>query len=166
MKADLDENDGPRSLKVGKSGALIVAAILVFLIDRFGKFSALDSLAVGERRPLFGDVLSLTRVETSGAALGLFSDWSEPAQAIIFGMISVVCALLVLAFYRGLARGEHGSAAALGAILAGVISNALDRFRFGVGIDFVHLGAPDAAHLLAFNLAGRRHRLGGGHPHC
>jgi lipoprotein signal peptidase len=133
--------------------ALFGTALVVFGLDRFGKLAAMHSLAVGERTPLLGDLISGTHAESVGAALGLFHDLSPNGQAWVFGFLSILCALLVLSFYRGLAPGEHGSAAALGAILAGVLSNAFDRLRYGVGIDFLHVGAPDAAHLPNFNLA-------------
>ena len=136
-----------------KSTPLVGVAMLVFGLDRLGKAQVMGTLPVGESVPLFGDLLSLTRVETTGAALGLFSHWSAGARASVFGIMSVLCALLVLSFYRGLARGERGPAAALGAILAGVLSNAVDRFRFGFGIDFLQLGSPDATHLPSFNVA-------------
>jgi lipoprotein signal peptidase len=110
-------------------------------------------LAEGERLPLLGDFLSLAHVESSGAALGLFRNWSPESQSMVFGFLSLVCATMVFSFYRGLARGEHGSAAALGAILAGVFSNAVDRFRFGAGIDFLHLGPADVNWMPDFSLA-------------
>lgn len=132
---------------------LMGAALLVLGVDQFGKRHAMAVLAPGERQALVDRVLSLAYIESPGAALGLFGTWSGSAQAIVFGILSGLCALLVLSFYRGLARGEFGSAAALGAILAGVASNAYDRVRFGAGIDFLHLGNPDALHLPDFNLA-------------
>jgi signal peptidase II len=138
---------------IRKGVALLVAALCVFGFDRLGKFNAMSSLAVGERAPFMGDLVSWTRVESTGAALGLLQGFSPAAQAWVFGLLSIICALLVMSFYRGLAPGEHGSAAALGAILAGVLSNAFDRVRFGFGVDFLHLGAPDAAHLPDFNVA-------------
>jgi lipoprotein signal peptidase len=136
-----------------KTAALLGVGVVVFALDRYGKSRALDRLDVDECVPLLGDLMSFTRVESQGAALGLFADWPASLQATAFAVLSLVCAGLVLSFYRGLAPGEHGSAAALGAILAGVLSNALDRFRYGVGLDFLHLGPYDAAHLPDFNFA-------------
>ena len=136
-----------------KTFVLLGTAVLVFGLDRFGKHTAMSRLDVGERVPLLGDLLSLTHVESLGAALGLFAHWSAGAQGLMFAALSLICAGLVLSFHRGLAPGEHGSAAGLGAIFAGVLSNAFDRFRHGAAIDFLHLGTPDAVHLPDFNLA-------------
>lgn len=133
--------------------ALWVSLVFVFCLDRTGKYAAMSSLENGERAPLLGDLLSLTHVESLGAALGLFADWSVSSQTIVFAILSLTCAGLVVSFHRGLNAAETGSAAALGAILAGVLSNAFDRFRFGAGIEFLHLGPPDATHLPDFNFA-------------
>ncbi len=138
---------------IHKRAVLIGVGVCVLGFDQLGKSQAMGRLAEGERVRLLGEFLSLAHVESSGAALGLFRSWSAESQSMVFGFLSLVCAAMVLFFYRGLARGEHGSAAALGAILAGVFSNAIDRFRFGAGIDFLHLGAPDSAWLPDFNLA-------------
>lgn len=136
-----------------KTVALCGAASVVFGLDRYGKYAAMQRLEIGERVPLLGDLLSLTHVESLGAALGLFATWSTSAQSWVFAVLSLVCTALLVSFHRALAPGEHGSAAALGAIGAGVLSNALDRFWLGSGIDFLHLGPPDAARLPDFNVA-------------
>ncbi len=138
---------------IHKRAVLIGVGVCVLGFDQLGKSQAMGRLAEGERVPLLGEFLSLAHVESSAAALGLFRSWSAESQSMVFGILSLVCATIVLSIYRGLARGEHGSAAALGAILAGVFSNAFDRFRFGAGIDFLHLGAPDNTWLPDFNLA-------------
>lgn len=136
-----------------KSVSFLLVAAVVLLLDRLGKRAAVSDLEVGARTPLIGDLLSFARIETSDVALGLFRGWGEGGPEIAFAVLSAFCIVLVLLFYRGLARGEHGSAAALGAILAGVSSNAYDRYESGVGLAFLHLGAPDAAHLPDFSLA-------------
>ena len=136
-----------------KTVSLFVAALVVLGLDRFVKINAVTSLAVDERVPLLGELVSFTRVESVGAALGLFQTWSPNAQSMVFAGLSMICAGLVLSFHRGLAPRENGSAAALGAILAGVLSNAFDRFQSGVGIDFLHLGGVEVGHLPDFNVA-------------
>ena len=136
-----------------KTAALLGVAVAVFGVDRIGKYQAMSRLEVGESTPLLGELLSLTHVESLGAALGLFANWSPGGRAFAFVALSAICTGLVLSFHRGLARWEKGSAAALGAILAGVLSNAFDRFQFGVGIDFLHLGAVESTHLPNFNFA-------------
>jgi len=133
--------------------AFLPLAFAVVLFDQFGKFQVVRTIEVGERVPLVGDLLALTHLPVAGGAFGFFRDWVPAAQLVGFALLSIVATLVIVAFYRGLARGEHGSAAALGAILGGIASNTIDRVRYGSGIDFFHLGSVQADALLDFNLA-------------
>jgi signal peptidase II len=133
--------------------AFLPLAFAVVLLDQLGKFQVARTLEVGARVPLIGDLLALTHIPVAGGAFGFFRDWAPAAQLIGFALLSIVATLVIVAFYRGLARGEHGSAAALGAILGGIVSNTIDRVRYGSGVDFLHLGSVEAEALPDFNLA-------------
>jgi signal peptidase II len=133
--------------------AFLPLAFAVVLLDQFGKFQVTRTIEVGACVPLVGDLLALTHLPAAGGAFGFFRDWAPAAQLIGFALLSIVATLVIVAFYRGLARGEHGSAAALGAILGGVASNTIDRVRYGSGVDFLHLGSVEADVLPDFNLA-------------
>lgn len=124
----------------------------VLVADQASKSWSRENLALGERVPLIADWLSAAHVESTAAAMGLFANASPQAKSVGLALISLLCVLLVLNFYRALAPGEHGTAAALGAILGGVVGNAYDRIVLGVGIDAFHIGGPDSA-LADFNVA-------------
>jgi lipoprotein signal peptidase len=126
---------------------------LVLAADRTGKLYAMQAIDSGERVPFVGELLSLANLRVSGGAFGLLRDWAPTTQLAALGFLSLVCAVVVVGFYRGLAPGEHGSAAALGAVLAGVIGNFVDRLQYGSSIDFLHLGPPTASQLPDFNLS-------------
>lgn len=140
--------------RLGRKGlALLGAGGLVLALDRAGKHFVVASLEPGERAAFVGNLLSLVHGRVSGAAFGLMDDWGSATQIGALGLLSLACAVLVLGFYRGLASGEVGSAAALGAVLAGVIGNLLDRLQYGAGIDFLHLGPTTAGQLIDFDVA-------------
>ncbi len=128
-------------------------ASFVLLLDRLGKHLALTRLAPGERSPLVGDWLSLAHTESTGAALGLLRVEGSPMQALVFALLSVVCVVIAVSFLSALTPREHGSVAALGAIVAGVLSNAFDRIGSGVGLDFLHLGPSGSSTIPDFNVA-------------
>ena len=128
-------------------------AASVVSIDQLGKLHATETIAVGARVPWVGDLLALTHLPEAGGAFGLFRDWPPASQLIGFALLSIAAIIVVVSFYRGLAPGEPGSAAALGAILGGIMSNGFDRVRYGSGIDFIHLGSVEANTLPDFNLA-------------
>ena len=136
----------------GKAALFLAAALFVATADRFGKFFATETLSPGAVRPVLGDWFGWAHVETPRAALGLLDTVSSDVSRWIFGALSLACVMLVLTFYRGLARGEWASAAALGAILAGVVSNAFDRFERGAALDGLYVG-PAVAPLATLNVA-------------
>lgn len=136
-----------------KRMAFLPLTFAVVLLDQLGKLHAANTLEIGARIPLIGDLLALTHLPAAGGAFGFFRDWMPAAQLVGFALLSITATLVIVAFYRGLARGEHGSAAALGAILGGIASNTIDRVRYGSGVDFLHLGSVNADALPDFNLA-------------
>jgi signal peptidase II len=133
--------------------AFFGVAIAVFGLDRATKHHALSTLEPGERVAYLGEILSLAHVRVPGAAFGLLEGWSGEARLVALALLSLACVGLIVAFYRGLAPGEHGSAAALGAVLGGVLGNLLDRLRYGVGVESLHLGAPSVEWLPDFSLS-------------
>ena len=133
--------------------AFLLLAFTVILFDQLGKFHAARTIEIGGRVPLLGDLLALTHLPVAGGAFGFFQDWMPSSQLIGFALLSIMATLVIITFYRGLARGEHGSAAALGAILGGIASNTVDRVRYGSGFDFLHLGPVTADTVPDFNLA-------------
>ena len=141
------------SKRISKSVGFWVAGLLVFALDRLGKRWALQTLEPGERSALLGDLLGLAHVRVSGAAFGWLDDWESASQLGALGLISIACLAVVVVFYRGLGHGEVGSGAALGALLAGVLANFVDRLQYGAGIDFLHLGPITAPRLPDFDIA-------------
>lgn len=136
-----------------KRKAFLLLTFTVVLLDQIGKLHAARTIEIGERVPLIGDLLALTHLPAAGGAFGFFRDWMPAAQLTGFALLSIMATVVIVAFYRGLARGEHGSAAALGAILGGIASNTIDRVRYGSGLDFLHLGGVEVDALPDFNLA-------------
>jgi signal peptidase II len=128
-------------------------ALAVVLLDQLGKLHVAATIEIGSRAPLLGDFLSWTHQPAAGGAFGFFRDWMPSAQLLGFALLSLVATLVILSFYRGLARGEHGTAAGLGAMLGGIVSNTIDRVRYGSGVDFLHVGPMTADTLPDFNLA-------------
>jgi signal peptidase II len=136
-----------------KAFIFVPIAVAVAALDQLGKWYATTTVPIGGRAPLIGDWLSLVHEPAVGGAFGLFRDWPAGAQWVVFALLSLAAAVVVVSFYRDLAPGEHGSAAALAAILGGVASNTVDRLRLGAGIDFLHVGGLSSDRLPDFNLA-------------
>ena len=136
-----------------KGTVFIPAAGVVLALDQLGKSHVTKLLEAGAREPIIEDVLAWTHVPSMGGALGFFHGWLPGSQLIGFAMLALAAACLITIFYRGLAPGEQGSAAALGAILGGIASQAIDRLRYGTGLDFLHVGPISSNTVPDFNVA-------------
>ncbi len=136
-----------------KRVAFLPAALIALAADQLGKLHATETLAVGDRVSLVGDWLALTHVPAMAGAFGYFRDWVPDAQLIGFSSLALCATVVLILFYRGLARGEQGSAAALGAILGGIASHTVDRLRYGSGLDFLHVGSVTSNTVPDFSLA-------------
>jgi signal peptidase II len=133
--------------------AFLPLALGVVVFDQLGKLHAANTIPLGSRASLIGDVLSLAHVPIEGGAFGFLAGWAPGAQLIGFALLSIVATTVVVAFYRGLAPGEYGNAVGLGAILGGIVSHTVDRLRFGASVDFIQFGSGRSEVLPAFNLA-------------
>jgi lipoprotein signal peptidase len=136
-----------------KRAVFLPVAGVTIALDQLGKQHAMQLLEAGAREPMIGNLLAWTHVPSMGGAFGFFRDWLPGSQLIGFALLSLCAACLIALFYRGLAPGEQGIAAALGSILGGIASQTIDRLRYGTGIDFLHLGPPNSNTLPDFNLA-------------
>ena len=136
-----------------KYAAFGLVLALVLALDQAGKRHVSESLAIGERVPLVGSLLAWTYEPAAGGALGIFRDWSPTAELTGYAVLSGVAAMVVFIFLRSLAPRDFGTSIALGAILAGVVSNSVDRFRVGASLNFLHAGAIGSSPLPDFNLA-------------
>ncbi len=140
-----------RSMR-SKRIAFLPLAALVVGFDQLGKWHATNSIALGSRSTLIGDGLSLAHVPIEGGAFGFLAGWAPGAQLIGFALLAIIATTVIVSFYRGLAPGEFGSAAGLGAILGGIVSQTVDRLRAGASVDFIQLGTTRSELLPAFNI--------------
>lgn len=138
----------------------VAAAVLV--LDQLGKRHVANAVEVGERVPLLGSWLAWTHVPAAGGALGLLRDWSPRAELMAYAAIAAIATAVVFVFLRSLAPRDHGTAAALGSVFAGIASNSFDRYRFGSTLEFLHVGPPSSNLLPDFNLADLAILLGVG----
>ena len=106
----------------------------IIVADQLSKFLIVGSFQPGQSRPLLPPILSLTYVQNTGAAFGLFK-----GQQVLFIVLSVV---IVAAIVWELTIKRPRAAAVqwgCGLVLGGAIGNVMDRLRVGQVIDFIDL---------------------------
>jgi len=102
-------------------------------MDQLTKVLVRSSLALGQSRPVLGDLLKITYWENPGAAFGLL-----PGAIHFFVLTSVVSiagSMFIYAKYRPF--GLPG-ALALGLISGGALGNLIDRLLHGTVTDFIN----------------------------
>lgn len=104
-------------------------AIFVVIIDQITKAMARTYLKLGEPQPLIDKIFSLTLVQNTGAAFGLFKN-----QAAFFIFVSAIAIISIVFF---LSKNRITSFLPLSLILGGAIGNLIDRLRFGYVVDFL-----------------------------
>ena len=111
---------------------LVVA--LTVASDQLTKLLVTATFAPAQHLPLLGPVLSLTYVQNTGAAFGLFQ--GHPGAFVVVSV--VVGVWVVIELRRPSARG-WATQTPLALILGGAIGNLIDRLRVGYVIDFLDL---------------------------
>ncbi|HTY07600.1 MAG TPA: signal peptidase II [Candidatus Edwardsbacteria bacterium] len=125
---------------------LAAVALGVFALDQATKLLVQSSLALGESRPLLGDLVRLTYIVNPNGLMGMsFGPWSR----YLMLPLSLLAIAAIIYFYYHWKNPGALSSAAMGLILAGAAGNLLDRFHYGTVIDFIDCDIPDI-HVPAF----------------
>ena len=132
---------------------MLAAAIVVLILaaDRVTKLLVEQFIPLGDRMPLIPKVISLTHVENTGAAFGVFSD-----RQWIFMVVSVIAMAAVIWVLIRYYRRHTLLTVALSSILAGGLGNMFDRVfnnnaaGKGYVVDFLDF---DFVNFAVFNVA-------------
>lgn len=99
--------------------------------------------------PWLSSLFRITYITNSGAAFGLFPNWSQ-----VFIVIAVIVIVALIWYYLQLSDGRWLMQLALGLQLGGAIGNLIDRLRFqGRVVDFIDLNFWPLRRWPVFNIA-------------
>lgn len=115
--------------------AFIIVAIILILVDQAVKFWTMTNLELGQSADLIQGVISLTREHNTGVAFSLFKNSSR----WILAAISIVIAIVLIIFLIKRVIKGRGQRLTLLFVIAGAISNALDRILRGYVVDMFKL---------------------------
>jgi signal peptidase II len=117
----------------------MVAVIVVF--DQITKLIAQRTLPPYEPVPVLGDFFRLTYIYNPGAAFGLHVG---PFSRYVFLALTVVCVIVLYAWFRGTPASDRLRLVAISLVTAGALGNFIDRVRSSRGvIDFFDFGLGD-----------------------
>ena len=110
----------------------MVAAVLVFVVDRVTKTLVQGSVPFGSEVSVVDHVVGITNVHNSGAAFGI-----APALAGIF-LIASIAVSIGLAVYVFRNPGSEWTFGLLGLIMGGTVGNGYERLFNGTVTDFIN----------------------------
>jgi len=112
--------------------AFYATAVLVLALDQLTKWAVRDALPLGASRPLVHRVLSLTHQHNTGAAFGLFPNWT-----VGLIILAVVVVIVLFAYGPRAAFQSRMLSVGLALQLGGAAGNLYDRVRLGHVTDFI-----------------------------
>ncbi len=116
----------------------LTLAILVLLADQASKYAILHILNLPERGvvPVLPPALDFAMVWNHGVTFGLLQAGQGRGQLIL----AAIAIAVVVGLFVWLRRAELMlTACAIGAIAGGALGNVVDRARFGMVVDFIHV---------------------------
>ncbi len=113
------------------TGSIFLYIILIIFSDQLTKFLIYKNLTPAQSIPIIKSIFHITLVFNKGGAFGIFA-----SIAHVFILISVAVIVFILIFLA-LKKSVYNIRVALACIMAGAISNLIDRIRFGYVVDFL-----------------------------
>lgn len=107
--------------------------VLFLVIDQAIKFFLVRSLNLNETIPVIKNIFHITLVFNTGCAFGLFKNQPN----LFFLLISLTALIFLIYFFTHLKKENIFYKLAAILLVAGSISNLIDRLRFGYVIDFL-----------------------------
>jgi signal peptidase II len=130
----------------------LATALAVIALDQVTKGMVATRLTLHQSVAIIDGFFSLTYVRNTGAAFGFLAGRMEQLRVPFFLVVSMLAAVVLVWFLRGIPAERRWMVIACGAVLGGAVGNMIDRLAFGEVIDFldVYVGPY---HWPTFNVA-------------
>lgn len=139
----------------------MLVATSVVLLDQLTKYLIKMRLALHDHVVVIKGFFNITHILNPGGAFGFFAAQSPEIRKFVFLFLSSLVALFVLWFYKKCAQTHVVLSYGLALIFGGAVGNLIDRFRYGMVVDFLdfYIGS---LHWPAFNVADSAITIGMG----
>ncbi|MBQ0005689.1 MAG: signal peptidase II [Clostridiales bacterium] len=114
----------------------VYIAVGVIAIDQLTKILIRANFALGETLPVIGDFCRLTYVRNTGTAFSMFQN-NHMVTIGLTTVLLVVCLLFMIIEWK---RGSRAVSLSVTLVLAGGVSNLLDRLIMGYVTDMISIG--------------------------
>ena len=136
---------------------IIASAIALagVVLDQVCKGVIRTALSPDKKIQLVSGFIDLRYAENTGMAFGMLSDLAPGVRIPLFSFIALVAAIIIVHLLRQAPQRSLMLPVTLGLILSGAFGNLIDRFRWGVVVDFIRVRVwpPANYYWPTFNLA-------------
>lgn len=131
---------------------LFATAAVVLILDQLSKAWVTMHMSLHESITVVAGFFNITYIRNPGAAFGFLASAGPVFRSVFFLGVTAVAVVLIVYYLSKTRKDEPLLIFSLSLILAGAVSNLIDRLRFGEVVDFfdVYVGAH---HWPAFNWA-------------
>ena len=140
-------------MKLSRTLSIVLLIVANIVIDQISKFIVRAQIAQNEVIELIGDTFIMTKVENSGAFLGMGSDLSPIMKWILLLILPVIVLSGVVYYIITHKALDRLSLIAFCCIVGGGIANVFDRFMYGSVTDFFHIDLGGIFRTGIFNVA-------------
>jgi signal peptidase II len=111
----------------------IISAAFVLVLDQITKYIVIQRIPINQSVKIIDDFFYITHVNNTGAAFGLFQDYTR-----VLTIISVIAIFLIVLLKTILKINSALYNVSLGFILGGALGNLVDRYFVGRVTDFLN----------------------------
>lgn len=140
-------------MKLSRTLSIVLLIVANVAIDQISKFIVRAKIAQNEVIELVGNTFIMTKVENSGAFLGMGSDLSPVLKWILLLILPVIVLSGVIYYIITNKTLDRLSLIAFCCIVGGGIANVFDRFMYGSVTDFFHIDLGGVFRTGIFNVA-------------
>lgn len=131
--------------------AVWIPPLVLFILDQVSKIYIIRSIEVGGS-VYVTSFFNLVHTKNRGAAFGLFHQADDWFRLIFFGLVTIVCLILIVYWLGSTPKNLKLQSWGLRFILGGALGNLFDRVVYGMVTDFLDFHYS-GFHFWAFNVA-------------
>jgi len=140
-------------MKLSRTASIILLIVANIAIDQISKFIVRAKIAQNEVIEVIGDTFIMTKVENSGAFLGMGSELGPTLKWILLLILPIIVLGGVMYYIITNKALDRLSLIAFCCIVGGGIANVFDRFMYGSVTDFFHIDLGGVFRTGIFNVA-------------
>ncbi|MBL7664149.1 MAG: signal peptidase II [Bacteriovoracaceae bacterium] len=118
---------------------LLLLIVFIILTDQFAKAAIQTHLSVGDSEAVWDGIFYISHLCNYGALMGFLSEAPKYLRTFVFLYMPILAALLLIAMLVMSLKQRFYLSLIYSLVLAGVVSNTLDRATLGYVVDWISI---------------------------